>query len=893
MVISMNPKWNRIKRIFSEALMLEKKDRIRYLESICAGDSALMSEVISLLDSHDMPGTIDRPIDNIRMSVVTMARGNLMIGKLIGKYKIIKELGHGGMGSVYLAERADGEYVQRTAIKLQHSPFVSEAQVQGFKSERQILASLEHDHIARLLDGGITSQGQPYYVMEFVDGKPIDEYCDEKRLTINERLKLFQDVCSAVQYAHRKLVVHRDLKPSNILVTHEGSVKLLDFGIAKVLGGGVEATSDNLSAELQPAWQGFQPLTPSYASPEQVRGTTITTASDIYQLGVVLYELLVGYRPYKIDGNSPTELERAVCASEPVSPGNRLRQSGILNHADSTEQERISEARRTGIRQLRRQLRGDPDAIIMKAIHKEPECRYDSAEQFSGDIRRYLEKKPVLAHPLSKLYRTQKFVRRNPFEITAMLLITLLLAGYLITITWHTQKTRDALAQAQREADKSAQVVEFMLGMFRAGDPRAHPGDRVTAGELLERGLSEANLLDSRPELQANMFNVIGKVYTGLGRYNDATEILEKAVNLQRRFSGNTGTETARYINDLAVALTRQGKYEEAYSMYSESLDILIGQFGEKHPEVANTMDMMGAWVPVTGFDEARDLRYRVLEIRNEIYGENHLLTADAHMKVGQIERSRAEPEKAILSFNKALEIRKRELGPVHPDVAESMFFLADVYRLYDIDPAASGQLYREALAILDEAVGEHHFSRLHGLSGLATLLSGLGDHSGAVELYLEGLEIRLSVYGEEHPSTAEGYGHLASGYSRMGEHVMAEHYYRKSLGIWEKLLGPDHIAVSGAMAGLGNSLVDQQKFDEAESLFKKALEIQIKQYGKNSGAMMIAALGRLYQMRGDLDTAEEHLRDAVAMYEGSGMDDHYDLIRLREKLEELLVLRN
>ena len=888
----MNQNWTRIKRIFSEALLLEKNDRARYLEKICEGNSELMSEVLSLLDAHDMPGTIDRPIENLRMSVLSKARGNLMIGKLIGKYKIIKELGHGGMGSVYLAERADGEYVQRTAIKLQHSPFVSEAQVQGFKSERQILASLEHDHIARLLDGGLTSQGQPYYVMEFVDGKPIDEYCDEKRLTINERLELFQDVCSAVQYAHRKLVVHRDLKPSNILVTNEGSVKLLDFGIAKVLGGGGD-TANQLSAELQPEWQGFQPLTPSYASPEQVRGLSITTASDIYQLGVVLYELLVGYRPYKIDGESPTELERAVCTSEPVSPGNRLQQEGQSHIEDASELAKISEARKTGIRPLGRQLRGDLDAIVMKAIHKQPDSRYDSAEQLSGDLRRYLEKKPVLAHPQSKLYRAQKYVLRNPFEITAMLLISLLVAGYLITITWHSQKTYEALDQAEREADKSAQVVEFMLGMFRAGDPRTNRGDRVTAGELLERGLSEANRLDSRPELQANMFNVIGKVYTGLGRYNDAVEILEKAVEIQRRYSGSTGTETARYMNDLAVALTRQGKYGEAYTMYRESLDILIGQYGEKHPEVANTMDMMGSWVPVTGLDKARDLRYRVLEIRKEIYGENHLLTADAYMKVGQIERSRAEPDRALLYFSKALEIRQNELGPVHPDVAESMIFMADVHRLYDINPAASGQLYREALAILDETEGERHFSRLHGLSGLATLLSGRGDHTGAVELYMEGLEIRLAVYGEEHPSTAEGYGHLASGYSRMGDHEMAEHYFRKSLEIWEKLLGPDHVAVSGAMVGLGNTLVDRQKFDEAESLLKKALEIQMNQYGENSGAMVIAALGRLYQQRGELDFAEEYLRDAVAMFESAGMNEHYDLIRLREKLEELMVLRH
>jgi len=889
----MKSRWNKIKRIFSEALMLEKDDRARYLDKICEGDSELMGEVLSLLDSHEVPGTLDQPMHSLRMSAISLARSNLMLGRMIGKYKIIKELGHGGMGSVYLAERADGEYVQRTAVKLQHSPFVSESQIKAFKSERQILASLEHDHIARILDGGLTDHGQPYYVMEFVDGKPIDEYCDEKRLTVHERLELFQDVCSAVQYAHRKLVVHRDLKPSNILVTNEGSVKLLDFGIAKVLGNGGELTGGTPLPDLLPEWQGFQPLTPSYASPEQVRGETITTASDIYQLGVVLYELLVGYQPYKLEGDSPEELERTICDSEPICPGKRLAQSGHSRLASTSDLLQICEARDTAVSQLRRQLRGDVDAIVMKAMQKEPDCRYDSAEQLATDIRRYLAKKPVLAHPQTKLYRAQKYIRRNPVEITATLLVFLLLAAYIITITWHTQITHAALDEAQREADKSAQVVEFMLGMFRAGDPRVNPGDQITVRELLERGLGEANRLDNQPELQANMFNVIGKVYTSLGRYHDAVEILEKAVDIQRGFSGDAGTETARYMNDLAVALTRQGRYQEAYSLYTESLDILISQYGEKHPEVANTMALMGSWIPVTGFEESTRLRYKVLEIRIALYGENHLLTADAYMRVGQIERSRANPEKAIHLFGKAMEIRKNELGPVHPDVAESMIFMADVYRLYNMDPVKSEKLYREALAIQDEVLGEVHVSRLHGLSGMATLLSDKGDHAAAEELYLEGLMIRRQIYGEQHPSTAEGIGHLASGYSRMGDHEKAEYYLRKSLGIWETLLGPDHIAVSGAMVSLGNTLVDRQKFDEADSLFTRALEIQTQHYGENSGALVIAALGRLYQQRGDLDVAEQHLREAVELFEHTGSSEHFDVVRLREKLEELLVTRN
>lgn len=884
----MNRHWNSVKQIFIEASGLAAAERAGYLERACGADKELYEEVRSLLEACDTTGVLDHSIDHLRLSAVSAVKTGQMEGREIGNYRITRELGHGGMGSVYLAERADGEFVQRVALKLLHNPLASESQVRRFRSERQILATLEHENIARLLDGGMTEQGLPYYVMELADGMPVDEYCDKQQMTVEERLELFQDVCKAVQHAHRNLVVHRDLKPSNIFVTNGGRVKLLDFGIAKVLGnGGTVLTQGALTRP------GLLPLTPSYASPEQIRGETITTASDIYQLGVVLYELLSGYRPYKIEGQSPAEMEKTICETTPVRPGKRLSQSSLTREPESGEIRRICRSRRTGLRQLRKQLHGDAGTIVMKAMHREPDRRYESADQLGEDIRRYLNNKPVKAHPDSRLYRTRKFLRRNPVEIVATVLVAVLLAAYLITTTWQSRRTEAALEQAQMEAEKSAQVVEFMLGIFEAGDPLDTPGDHVTARELMERGLEEANRLDSQPELQANMFNVIGRVYTSLGRYKDAAEILERAVEIKRSFTGDEGTETARYMNDLAVALTRLGNYGDAYSVYRESLAILTEQYGEIHPEVANTMSLMGSWVPVTDIDSATELRQKVLGIRKAIYGEDHVLTADAYMKVGAIMRARAAPLAAIDAFGRALEIRRNEFGHLHPDVAESMIFIADVYRLYNLDRDKAAELYRDALAIQDETLGERHYSRLHGLTGYATLLSENGNHSMAEELLQENLSIRREIYGDDHPSTAAGYGQLAIGYKRMGNFEKAELCYRKSLELWEKIVGPDHVSTAGAMAGLGNVLVELQKYGEAEILFKQALQIQRNHYNENNEALVLGALGGLYLKRGDTDMAEDLYRQAINLYENTGAESHFDVVQLRQKLDQLMVMRD
>lgn len=867
----MDYKWKKIKEIFTKALELQWDERDRFILDVCGDDKELMEEVLSLIEAHEQTGALDRSMEEIRFTAISNARTEHMKGEVIGNYRIIKELGHGGMGSVFLAERADGEYEQQVALKLHRNAFANEEQVQRFKSERQILASLNHDHIARLLDGGVTQNGQPFYVMEYVDGTPIDTYCRKHNLGIKERLTLFLDICSAVQYAHNKLVVHRDLKPSNILVTNDGRVKLLDFGIAKVL------SDDERSAPL--TRPGLLPLTPTYASPEQIRGETISTASDIYQLGVVLFELLTGCRPFDLKGKSPGQIENIVCETQPSHPSSAL----LSENTASGKKEKPQKG-------WEKRLKGDLDTITLMALRKEPERRYNSAEQFSADIKNHLEGRPVTAYSDSRLYRTRKFIGRHKAGTVSSAIILLLIIVYAITVTHHSHQTQAALDKAQEEAEKSEQVVDFMLGMFEAGEPRLEQGDQVTARELLDRGLEEANMLDNQPELQANMFNVIGRVYIGLGQYNSAAEVLVEAVEIQRHKSDDD-IQIAKYLTDLAVAYTRLGRYERAYSTHSEALDLVTQHYGKDHPEVAKTMLAMSAWIPVTGIEEAANLRKEALRIRREFYGNNHALTADALMQAGKIERSGANPFRAIEYFVEALEIRKEVLGPEHPDVAESLTFLGDLYKLYEIDPDQSERYYRETLRILEDIHGFNSSELLHVLTGLASLLMEKEEYEESLELYSRNFEIRKTVFGDSHPATAEGYGHMGSALKKVGELDSAAHYNRKSLELWKELLGPDHVTISGASVSLANTLTEMKRFEEAESLLERALEIQEVYYGEHSGALVRGSLAKMYKQMGKYHKSIEQYKAAISIMEYHNAEDHYDTKRLERELEELLTV--
>ncbi len=480
-------RWKLINELLDEILDHEPEERPFILAQACAGDPLLRLELESLLAAHEQAGGFMESLPSQAGELFGNAQP--LIGQMIGPYRVLREIGRGGMGVVYLAARADQEFIKLVAIKVVWPGANHNEVLQRFRQERQILANLDHPNISRLLDGGTTEQGLPYVVMEYIAGTPITDYCDDYKLSITERLKLFLRACAAVQFAHQNLIIHRDLKPGNIMITDNGEVKLLDFGIAKLLRANLH------SVDLAVTQTGLPPMTPEYASPEQVRGLAITTASDVYSLGVVLYELLTGHRPYQLASRSPLELERAICDTEPERPSTIINQTEYETGEDGRSRpkrtpETVSQTREGKPDKLRARLRGDLDSITLKALRKEPPQRYSSVDQFSADIRRHLEGKSVLAQKPTLTYRTGRFMRRHKVAATVAALFVLLLIGGFITTMWQARI-------AQRYATNYHRLLEATR-MNLAGQAwdntnleqleELHEANRPKAGEADLRG---------------------------------------------------------------------------------------------------------------------------------------------------------------------------------------------------------------------------------------------------------------------------------------------------------------------------------------------------------------------------------------------------------------------
>jgi eukaryotic-like serine/threonine-protein kinase len=796
--------WKQIKQIFSKALELDGEERHQYIEDVCGGDERLRSEVLSLLESHDKTGMIDKSIDEIRMSAIMEARSRHMKGEVVGRYKIIKEIGYGGMGNVFQAERSDGEFNQKVALKLLRDLLPSAHQVERFRSERQILASLSHGQIARLFDGGVTEKGQPWFAMELVEGQPITTYCDQNKLTVEERLKLFLDVCSAVQYAHRKLVVHRDLKPSNILVTVDCKVKLLDFGIAKVVDEPASGEGSPLTR------QGIFPLTPSYASPEQIKGEAITTASDIYQLGLVLYELLSGSRPYDLTGKSPAGMEQTICETEPVAPVQKL----VNGELATNDPEKTAVERGIKLPQLRKKLRGDIGTVVMKALRKEPDRRYESAEQFAGDIRRCLAGKPIQAHPDSRLYRAKKFIHRNPAETIAAAIILILMAGYIVTITWHTQRTQAALADAEREAEKSEQVVEFLMGMFEAGDPYKSLGDTVTAGVLLERGLNRAEQLNSQPGVQAQMFEIIGRVYRELGEYEKAWPALDKAITLREGGNAPPGIQTADNYYKMGTVMHHMGRYRESDNYFNKALEIYREHPEHKSPEYASSLYSMAGFYSIRGeFETAEKMHIQALEMRLALLNEVHPDVAESYQGMGNTQYMAGNIDGAFRKLQKALKIYEAVYHDDHPVIAGVKTNLAGPLQKLGYTVEA-GSYLETALSINERVFGEHHTQTGISKKALADFYRSQAEYASAEAIYLE---LKNSIE-ENHPLKRPVVQALANMYMEAGDPERAEPLLRQTIHLLESVLNPEHPRVLTAHLALGSCLIKLGEFEEAEA---------------------------------------------------------------------------
>ncbi|UCD24208.1 MAG: serine/threonine protein kinase, partial [Gemmatimonadota bacterium] len=563
-------RYEQIEEVFASALERPVEGREQFVAQACGRDEDLAREVMSLLESADSAGDYFADLAHrAHVPTVDESEPDRLQGSRIGKYRLVQLIGRGGMGAVYLAERDDQQFEMQTALKILPVGLESEESRSRFFFERQILARLKHPTIAQLLDGGVTDDGTPYYVMEHVDGLPIDEYCDAQGLTINGRLSVFLQVCEAVQHAHQNLIVHRDLKPGNILVTDSGQVKLLDFGIARVLD------PDEPGATGVTRTEQAHPMTLAYASPEQVRGETVTTASDVYALGVILYKLLAGRHPHRLPFTSPTDAQRIICEELPVPPSTVLRQTAEDAATAAAGSAPDPAGHPASVRKLIRQLSGDLDTIVMMALRKEPERRYTSVEQLASDVERYLAGRPVSAQKDTLRYRASRFVRRNKIAVAvsigfAALLVALVTVAMVFAVTSASQSRAIA-----REAETTEQVSTLLVDLFRTADPVEGFGDTVRVRTILDRSTDRIDDdLQDQPEIRARLTNVLARVYGNLGLHDEALELHRKAVDLQRELHGAEHMTVAEGLYQLAETQRHRRNFEVAESLYVETLQL-------------------------------------------------------------------------------------------------------------------------------------------------------------------------------------------------------------------------------------------------------------------------------------------------------------------------------
>jgi len=803
----------RLEELLAEALGRRPEKRADYLDEACAGDVELRQELDELLELNDEAAEFFDQLSGEIAGAAPLEIESAVGSQIrIGPYRTIAAIGRGGMGAVYRAERVDGEFDQEVALKLLHRDMDTPELRARFLAERQLLAELSHPNIARLLDGGVTEEGRPYFVMELVEGRPITRYCVENRLAVDEVLRLFLDVVDSVSYLHRNLVVHRDLKPSNIFVDDDGQVKLLDFGIAKLLA----ETPDEVFATRT----GQRLMTPEYAAPEQILGQPVTTATDVYALGAILYELLTGRRPYEgraADGQVPTK-------ELPPTPSSLTR----------TRVERPSGS--PGIR-----VTGDLDAICLKALRPDPEARYPSAEQLGRDVERHLDGQPVEARAGTFSYRTGLFVRRHAGGIViAAAVVALMVFGLMREISLRGDAER-ARAEAELEADKAVAVSRFLGELLSSVDPKKAQGEDVLVADVLEQAsarISESEELADQPAVEAAVRRTIADTYISLGRYEDARDHLERSVDLY----GGTASEDPE-----ALAATAE-------------LGVLYQQLG------------MVA--------EAETLIRRVLEIRVETLGEDHPSSLTSLNQLADFLFSQGRIDEVEPLDRKTLEIRRRVLGDDHPDTLRSLNGLAATF----FNQGRYGEavpLFREGLEIRRRTLGDSHPDTLMLANNLAACYLEMGRQVEAEELQREVVEGRIRVLGEAHDQTAMSIHNLGVTLAQLGRYEEAEVELRRAIKIRSALPG-DRRSYLFSKSYLADVLRAQRKFDEAEALYLETLELQRQENGTDDGGTLKTASGlaELRSVTGDLRGAEALLDEILEVQLRVRGEEHPDTLQ-------------
>jgi serine/threonine protein kinase/tetratricopeptide (TPR) repeat protein len=792
-----------------------------------------------------------------------------LVGHLVGAYRLIAPIGQGGMGSVWLGERADGRFEGRAAIKLLNLSLMGASPSRGeerFKREGSLLARLNHPNIARLIDAGVTASGQPYLVLEHVDGRPIDTYCDDHALGVDARIRLFLDVLGAVAHAHANLVVHRDVKPSNVLVSADGRVKLLDFGIAKLL------QSDEWGVLTR---DGGGALTPEFAAPEQVTGREVTTATDVYSLGVLLYLLLGGQHPAGSGCRSPADLVKAIVDTDPprlsdavadLTPrfAHRRGLAGVRDETadpgepDAPEWLTSNAARRaTTPERLRRLLRGDLDTIVSTTLKKSAAERYSSVTALSDDLRRYLAHQPISARPDTFAYRMTKFVRRHAGAVTATAGMVVLIA---CLVTFNAARLTAERDRAHIEAQKSAKVSELLTELLTGADPfRDRP--EPTVRDVLDAGAARVQReLASEPAILAEMLTAIGRVYQRLQLPDKARPLLEQALATGRSVRGPEHPRVAQTVNDLGVLKRMNGEAPASVAMLEEALAMRRRLLGAKHKDVAVTLSELGrSYGSLGDRDRAESLAREALAMRRELLGEDHRETATSLGDLGLLLWQRADLAGAEPLLRQSFEISRRALGAAHPNVGTAQANLGLV--IADRGQyAAAEALFREALAVRSKALGPKNPDLAVTLNNLAYPLREQGKFDEAVAALDEALALTVPFKGDDSPPVAHYRANLGRVYLAKGDAVTAEPLFRRSLAARLHAYGDNDWRVGMSRSLLGAALTSLGRHEEAEQelLAARRLLKDVPGQQAREARATLTRLRALYDAWGRPDKAAE-----------------------------------
>jgi non-specific serine/threonine protein kinase/serine/threonine-protein kinase len=730
---------------------------------------------------------------------------------VVGPYTLLEKRGEGGMGVVYLAEQTE-PVRRRVALKVIKRGMDTGEVIARFEAERQALALMDHPAIARIYDAGMTPRGRPYFAMEYVEGVPITEHCDRHSLTNRERIELFLQVCEGVQHAHQKAVIHRDLKPTNVLVSIQDgrpAAKIIDFGVAKALAH--RLTERTLYTEL-----GVLIGTPEYMSPEQAEGTRqdVDTRSDVYSLGVMLYELLVGALPFEsrhLRDVGADAFRRRILEEEPPRPSVRLSSLGRRSGESARR-------RRTDVGVLRRELAGDLDWITMRALEKDPGRRYASPSELAEDLRRHLRFEPVLARAPSAGYRARRFVRRHRVGVAAAAVMALGLAAGTVGSTIGLVRARRAEAEARREAAAKGQVADFLKNLFRVSDPGEAQGSSVTARELLDRAADTLDTeLSADPATRAEMAYLMGDVYRNLGLYAEAESLSAKALEARRRFLGPEHPDTLGSMMLLGAIYDAQGRHREAESVRSQTLEIQERVLGPEHPDTLKSRNnLAGSFLRDGRYAAAERLYSETLAIQERALGREHPDALHSTHNLAGLYLAQGRYDDAERLYTRLLAIQERALGPEHPGTLGTKASLAKV-ALQERRYAEAERLASQALEIQKRVLGPEHPDVLWTMTNLALAYQGQGRHAEAERLDTEVLEIQKRVLGPEHPQVLWSMNNLAFGYLNQGRYAEAERLHSQVFEIRERVLGPDHPDTLVSMYNL--ACVFARKGDRARAM--------------------------------------------------------------------------